>query len=245
MASPPPSPPSLGAENAAPSPYSPPSLGAENVASPQPSPSSLGAENAVPSPPSPPSPGAEKAAPSSPSTHRRGGAGAVSSAQSAAVADAGKTASSARSPHLPGGEGARPASPTPHSAVVAPPPLAALRPGAANSAPPRQAVSANTSRGCGCGDVQPLVAADPVARSLLSRAVIALLSAPIIVYRYAISPMLGRNCRFEPSCSAYGLEALRVHGPVRGLWLTVRRVSRCHPWGGMGHDPVPPRRDGG
>ena len=102
---------------------------------------------------------------------------------------------------------------------------------------------------CGCGGALP---PDPGAapdrsglRGLPVWALIALLSAPIIVYRYAISPMLGRNCRFEPSCSAYGLEALRVHGPVMGLWLTLRRIARCHPWGGMGHDPVPPRRPPG
>lgn len=102
--------------------------------------------------------------------------------------------------------------------------------------------------GCGAHDAPDpaLDTATPPDRSgplgLLTRALIALLSAPIIVYRYAVSPMLGRNCRYEPSCSAYGLEALKVHGPVKGLWLTLRRISRCHPWGGMGYDPVPPRR---
>jgi len=66
------------------------------------------------------------------------------------------------------------------------------------------------------------------------------------LYRWTLSPLknllfgpLGR-CRFEPSCSAYALEALRQHGPARGGWMALRRLCRCHPWGGCGHDPVPP-----
>ncbi|MBU6399131.1 MAG: membrane protein insertion efficiency factor YidD [Verrucomicrobia bacterium] len=69
--------------------------------------------------------------------------------------------------------------------------------------------------------------------------------AAIRVYRWGLSPMkaavfgpLGR-CRFTPSCSAYALEAVRIHGAGRGAWLAVRRLCRCHPWGGCGHDPVP------
>lgn len=61
----------------------------------------------------------------------------------------------------------------------------------------------------------------------------------VALYRIAISPWLGNNCRFEPSCSAYAMEALRVHGAFRGSWLTVKRIGRCHPWGGSGYDPVP------
>ena len=61
----------------------------------------------------------------------------------------------------------------------------------------------------------------------------------VALYRFAISPWLGANCRFEPSCSAYAMEALRVHGAFRGSVLTVRRIGRCHPWGGSGYDPVP------
>jgi putative membrane protein insertion efficiency factor len=72
---------------------------------------------------------------------------------------------------------------------------------------------------------------------------VALLSAPIRAYRTLISPMMPRSCRFTPSCSVYALEALRVHGPVTGLWLTVKRLARCHPitWlgGSSGFDPVP------
>ncbi|MBV8466128.1 MAG: membrane protein insertion efficiency factor YidD [Burkholderiales bacterium] len=61
----------------------------------------------------------------------------------------------------------------------------------------------------------------------------------IQLYRYTISPVLGPNCRYTPSCSEYAVEAVRRHGPWRGGWLTIRRLSRCHPWGGCGHDPVP------
>ena len=68
----------------------------------------------------------------------------------------------------------------------------------------------------------------------------------ILVYRYTLSPMLRAltggdgMCRFTPSCSLYGLEAIRAHGPWSGGWLTIKRICRCHPWGGCGDDPVPP-----
>lgn len=61
-------------------------------------------------------------------------------------------------------------------------------------------------------------------------------------YQLLLSPLLGGNCRFHPTCSEYAIEAMRAHGVARGSWLTVRRIGRCHPWGGAGHDPVPPRR---
>lgn len=68
-----------------------------------------------------------------------------------------------------------------------------------------------------------------------------LLSLPVRFYRLFLSPWLGRSCRFEPTCSAYALEALRVHGGVKGGWLAARRILRCHPWGGSGIDDVPPK----
>ncbi|HEX6335292.1 MAG TPA: membrane protein insertion efficiency factor YidD [Flavisolibacter sp.] len=63
--------------------------------------------------------------------------------------------------------------------------------------------------------------------------------ALIKVYQWVISPWLGPKCRFTPTCSQYGLEAFRKYGLLKGFWLTARRVSRCHPWGGHGYDPVP------
>ncbi len=58
-------------------------------------------------------------------------------------------------------------------------------------------------------------------------------------YQLFLSPVLGANCRYAPTCSAYAQEAIRLHGPFRGGWLAARRIGRCHPWGGMGYDPVP------
>jgi len=63
---------------------------------------------------------------------------------------------------------------------------------------------------------------------------------PIEIYRLAISPWLGPACRYTPSCSHYMQEAILRHGVVRGIWLGLRRVARCHPLGGSGYDPVPP-----
>lgn len=75
------------------------------------------------------------------------------------------------------------------------------------------------------------------------RALGALLAWPLLalvqLYRIAISPWLGANCRFEPTCSEYALVALRTHGAFTGSWLAAKRIGRCHPWGGTGYDPVP------
>ena len=65
------------------------------------------------------------------------------------------------------------------------------------------------------------------------------LIALVRFYRYAISPMLGRNCRFHPTCSEYAIEAVQRHGALRGGWLAARRVGRCHPFNPGGYDPVP------
>jgi putative membrane protein insertion efficiency factor len=61
----------------------------------------------------------------------------------------------------------------------------------------------------------------------------------VYLYRLLLSPLLGMNCRYEPSCSEYARQALLEHGLWRGTWLSCRRISRCHPWGGSGYDPVP------
>jgi len=58
-------------------------------------------------------------------------------------------------------------------------------------------------------------------------------------YQYAISPYLPPSCRYSPSCSVYGIEALKKYGPFKGGWLTIKRIASCNPWGGSGYDPVP------
>ncbi len=70
---------------------------------------------------------------------------------------------------------------------------------------------------------------------MMSRVILGAIGA----YRYAISPLLGRNCRFYPSCSEYAMEAVRRHGALRGSWLALRRVGCCHPFHPGGYDPVP------
>ncbi|MCC6286635.1 MAG: membrane protein insertion efficiency factor YidD [Chitinophagaceae bacterium] len=73
--------------------------------------------------------------------------------------------------------------------------------------------------------------------------ILQILSLPFIwlirLYQAVISPILGPKCRFTPTCSQYGIEAFKKYGLIKGLWLTVKRISRCHPWGGHGYDPVP------
>lgn len=63
----------------------------------------------------------------------------------------------------------------------------------------------------------------------------------ICFYQIAISPLLGPRCRYIPTCSQYSLEAIHAHGAMRGVWLAGKRICRCHPWGGSGYDPVPPK----
>ena len=62
---------------------------------------------------------------------------------------------------------------------------------------------------------------------------------PIKIYQILISPLLGPSCRFTPTCSQYTIEAIQKYGPLKGGWLGIRRIIRCHPWGGCGHDQVP------
>jgi putative membrane protein insertion efficiency factor len=62
---------------------------------------------------------------------------------------------------------------------------------------------------------------------------------PIRFYQLAISPILGSKCRFQPTCSQYALEAIMEWGVIKGMWLGIRRIFKCHPWGPHGHDPVP------
>jgi uncharacterized protein len=77
---------------------------------------------------------------------------------------------------------------------------------------------------------------------MLLKIISQLLILPVKVYQYTLSPLLGGSkCRFQPTCSHYMVQALEVHGPFKGLYLGIRRILKCHPWGPHGHDPVPPR----
>lgn len=78
--------------------------------------------------------------------------------------------------------------------------------------------------------------------SVVSRAVSGLLILFVRAYQVVLSPHIGTCCRFEPSCSAYCIEALRTHGVVSGCWLALRRILRCRPFGPSGYDPVPPKK---
>ncbi len=72
-----------------------------------------------------------------------------------------------------------------------------------------------------------------------------IITFPLVIlikfYQWFISPLLPKSCRYEPTCSSYMIEALQVHGPIKGLWLGTKRIARCQPWGGEGYDPVPPK----
>lgn len=61
----------------------------------------------------------------------------------------------------------------------------------------------------------------------------------IRLYQMTLSPLIGRSCRYTPTCSNYGIEAIRKYGPFKGGWLTIKRILSCNPWGGSGYDPVP------
>ncbi len=61
-------------------------------------------------------------------------------------------------------------------------------------------------------------------------------------YQLIISPLLGSNCRFMPTCSEYAMESLRSYGLIKGFYLTIKRIGKCHPWGGHGYDPIPTKK---
>jgi uncharacterized protein len=75
------------------------------------------------------------------------------------------------------------------------------------------------------------------------KTVLILLSLPFValikLYQWVLSPLIGPKCRFTPSCSQYAVEALGKYGVIKGMWMAIKRISRCHPWGGQGYDPVP------
>lgn len=82
---------------------------------------------------------------------------------------------------------------------------------------------------------------NPVRSTLtfIRRTITKALIYPIRLYQRYISPLTPPACRFTPTCSQYAVEALQKHGPIKGLYLAIRRILRCHPWGGSGYDPVP------
>jgi uncharacterized protein len=73
----------------------------------------------------------------------------------------------------------------------------------------------------------------------ISRLFVLILIIPIKIYKYLISPILPNACRYSPTCSEYAVEALKKHGPFKGLYLAIKRILSCNPWGGSGYDPVP------
>ena len=75
--------------------------------------------------------------------------------------------------------------------------------------------------------------------NIIKKVAVFLLLMPIVFYQRFISPFTPPACRFTPTCSEYARQALIKHGPIRGTWLAIKRICRCHPWGGQGYDPVP------
>ncbi len=78
-----------------------------------------------------------------------------------------------------------------------------------------------------------------VVLNLFREGFVALLIIPVKLYQWFLSPILGASCRYTPTCSTYTIEALKKHGPIKGLYLSIKRILSCNPWGGHGHDPVP------
>ena len=62
----------------------------------------------------------------------------------------------------------------------------------------------------------------------------------IMMWRYGVGPIIGKQCRYQPTCSSYAVEAIETHGAIKGGWLAIKRICRCHPWADWGYDPVPP-----
>ncbi|WP_198243735.1 membrane protein insertion efficiency factor YidD [methane-oxidizing endosymbiont of Gigantopelta aegis] len=77
---------------------------------------------------------------------------------------------------------------------------------------------------------------------MITKALQFILIKVVRFYQLVISPFFPPSCRYQPTCSEYALDALKQHGPFYGSWLTLKRLLRCQPWGGHGHDPVPPKR---
>ncbi|MGD1846402.1 MAG: membrane protein insertion efficiency factor YidD [Salibacteraceae bacterium] len=73
----------------------------------------------------------------------------------------------------------------------------------------------------------------------MSRVISSIFILLIRFYQGVISPLFPSTCRYDPTCSNYGIQAIKKHGPLKGGWLTLKRIASCHPWGGFGHDPVP------
>jgi putative membrane protein insertion efficiency factor len=78
---------------------------------------------------------------------------------------------------------------------------------------------------------------------VLRKGIVWIFVLPIKLYQWLISPLLGQNCRHEPTCSHYAVEAIKVWGPFKGIWLGIKRISKCHPWGTFGYDPVPEKKN--
>jgi uncharacterized protein len=76
---------------------------------------------------------------------------------------------------------------------------------------------------------------------LFYKGLIGLVILPVRIYQLLISPWLPASCRHNPTCSQYAIEAIKLHGVLKGSWLAIKRISRCHPWGTHGFDPVPPK----
>ena len=76
-------------------------------------------------------------------------------------------------------------------------------------------------------------------KAVIKKVILFICLLPIRFYRTCISPFTPASCRFTPTCSEYALTAIQKYGPLKGGWLAIKRISRCHPWGGQGYDPVP------